>query len=487
MDDAQKIIRELEEKMHTMEAQIQKLRKRNLIFEKAVGAIADGFFIVGRDGTVLEINKAYCDYLGIKREETIGKHILKVIYNTRMLDIMETRTTEIDSIHQYVDGQTASGEKLIAVSRMPVMDGDEVIAGVALVKFSRYTITLANTLKKLEEEVEFYRQELRRHGINSFSFMEIPCASASCNEARRLAMRFADNDLPLLLLGETGVGKDVFANAIHQSSKRRNGPFVSVNCASVPADLLESEFFGYAEGAFTGSKKGGRKGKFEMADGGTLFLDEIGDMPLPLQGKLLRVLQTQEVEKLGAEKSVPVNVRILAATNQDLERKVESKLFRADLFYRLNVLTVHIPPLRERRDDILVLSNYFLEELNRQYGRSVALAPETLFSLTQYDWPGNVRELRNVIGRGFMITDSHQILPHHLPPVIFKEREAGLRPLAGQRSQKERDMIVTCLRNYKGNMTKAAKALGIHRSTLYNKIEDLAISAREFRRQGAAE
>ena len=464
-----------------LKEQITRLHRQNLIYEKAVSAIADGFFIIDRDANVIEINKAYCDYLGIKREETIGKHITEVIYNTKMVDIMESKTTEIDSLHQFLDGQTVTGEKMIAVSRMPVMDGDEVIAAVAMVKFSRYTIMLANNLRKLEEEVEYYRKELRKHGLNSLQPMEIPCGSPALNEVKRLAMRFASNDLPLLLLGETGVGKDVFANAVHHASERRNGPFISVNCASVPAELLESEFFGYAEGAFTGGRKGGRKGKFEMADGGTLFLDEIGDMPLSLQSKLLRVLQTQEVEKLGAEKSIPVNVRILAATNQDLNQKVEDKLFRADLLYRLNVLTITIPPLRERRDDIPILANYFLDELNSKYGRTVTLAPETLFAMTQYDWPGNVRELRNALGRGFMLTEGNLILPHHLPSNIYNHKAEEQVSLPDIKMQKERDMIISCLSSYNGNMTKAAKALGIHRSTLYTKLASFGITRKSFR------
>ncbi len=472
-----------DDEVQKLREELQALRSRLLIYEKAVSTIADGFLIVARDGTILEINKAYCDYFGVEREETLGKSVLDVIPNTKMLEIMDNVLHEVDYMHRFPAGQTTTGEKMVAVSRMPVMDGDKVIASAALVKFSRYTITLANTLKKLEEEVDYYRKTLRSRGMNSFGFADIPCLSDTSTEAMRLAMRFASSDLPILLLGETGAGKEVFANAIHMASERRNGPFVAVNCASIPAELLESELFGYTDGAFTGSRKGGMKGKFELANGGTLFLDEIGDMPLAMQSKLLRVLQCQEVEKLGCEKRVSVDVRILAATNQDLGQKVEANLFRSDLFYRLDVLTVKIPPLRERKNDMSALVSIFLDELNAKYGRNVSVPPETLFLFTVYHWPGNVRELRNVIGRSFMLAEGEHILPEHLPPHIANSApvSAPICTIAAVKAEKERDLILSCLNTYSGNVSKAAKALGIHRATLYTKIQAFGIPMQQFR------
>jgi transcriptional regulator with PAS, ATPase and Fis domain len=431
------------------------------------------------------MNKAYCEYLGVRREEVIGRHISNVIYNTKMIDIMENQITEIDSMHQFEDGQTVTGEKMIAVSRMSVMDGDTVIAAVALVKFSRYTITLANKLRKLEEEVAYYRKELRRHGISPLSPAEIPCASPALAEAKRLALRFAANDLPLLLIGETGVGKDVFARAIHRASDRREGPFICINCASLPEDLLDSEFFGYAGGASRDGKKGEKNGKFEMASGGTLFLDEIGDLPLSIQSKLLRVLQTQEVEKQGAGRTIPVNVRIIATATRDLNQKIEDKLFRPDLLYRLNVLTLVIPPLRDRREDVPVLADHFLAELNAAYGRSVILAPDALFALTHHDWPGNARELRNAIGRAFMLTETRQILPCHLPLSISRQHRSDRKGSQDAGTRREKEIVISNLARYNGNVSKAAKALGMHRSTLYTKLAAFGISGKAFRGKGA--
>jgi transcriptional regulator with PAS, ATPase and Fis domain len=307
-----------------------------------------------------------------------------------------------------------------------------------------------------------------------------------------MAARFADSDLPILLLGETGVGKEVFANAIHQASNRAKHPLVCVNCASIPEELLESELFGYVDGAFTGSRRAGKKGKFEVADGGTLILDEIGEMPLKMQSKLLRVLQSQEVEKLGAEKPVQVNVRIIAATNQDLSLCVKAKTFRPDLFYRLNVLPITIPPLRDRLEDLPSLADAVLAELIDKYGRQVSISGEAMATLLSYSWPGNVRELRNAIGRGFMMTEGREILPEHLPvtfhePVSFHEKqEHALDPgdaltMHAAKSERERELILSSINRHHGNFSQAARALGVHRATLYSKMHAMGISIEQFR------
>ena len=478
-------VKSLQQEIEALKSKVNELRTKNLIYEQAVSAIADGFLIVRRDGIVIEINKAYCDYFGVSRDEVLGQHIYKLIPNSKMIEIMEKNIVEVDSLHQMTMGTTASGERMVAVSRMPVFEEDHIIASVALIKFSRYTITLANALRSLEDEVAYYRAELRKHGA-PFNFDDLTSVSPAYLTAKQMAQRFADNDLPILLQGETGVGKEVFANALHQESDRRTHPFVCVNCASIPQELFESELFGYVEGAFTGSKKGGKKGKFELANHGTLFLDEIGDMPPSLQSKLLRVLQDQMIEKLGSEKNIPVDVRIIAATNQNLSTKVEEGKFRPDLFYRLNVLSITIPPLSERIEDIPQLAEAFLKELNEKYGRAVSFDPATMSTMIQHKWPGNVRELRNAIGRGFMLTESELIHPHHLPTSIPLQEQGLEVSISEGKAQKEKEMIVACLRTQDGNFTKAAKALGIHRATLYAKIHALGIATEQFRKNKKA-
>lgn len=466
------------------------LHMRNVIYERALNASADGFLIVGRDGNVMEINKAYCDYFGINREATIGKHIFSIISNTKMIQIMDENLTEVDAMHTFPDGLTASGEKTVAVTRMPVIENGKTIASVAYIKFSHYTISLAKTLQKLEDEVAYYRKRLSRYSISSFE--DLPSYSPRFAEVKRMAERFANSDLPILLLGETGVGKEVFANAIHQASSRSSQPLVCVNCASIPEELLESELFGYVDGAFTGSRRAGKKGKFEVADGGTLILDEIGEMPLKMQSKLLRVLQSQEVEKLGSEKPVQVNVRIIAATNQDLSLCVQAKTFRLDLFYRLNVLPITIPPLRERLEDIPSLVDAVLAELVDKYGRKVTISEAAMATILRYSWPGNVRELRNAIGRGFMMTEGSEILPEHLPvtfhePVrLHERREQALEQddtltMHEAKSERERELILESINRYHGNFSRAARALGVHRATLYSKMHAMGIPIEQFR------
>lgn len=489
--------------------QLDKLRHRLSTYEKAVEAIADGFLIVGRNGRIVEINQAYCDFFGISREETIGKDIFSVIPNTKMIEIMDKDISEVDALHKFIDGQSPTGDRMVAVSRRPVKVNGETIASVAIVKFSSYTITLANSLRQAEDEIAYYRKQLRRHGVNSLTFDDLPTTNSRYEKAKKIAQRFACGDVPILILGETGVGKDIFAHAIHQASDRKNKPFVCINCASIPADLLESELFGYVDGAFTGSRKGGKKGKFELASGGTLLLDEIGDMPSFMQSKLLRVLQNQEVEKLGSEGNIRVDVRILAATNQNLIQKIEDGSFRLDLYYRLNVLPVVIPSLRERKEDIPSLVSRFLKELNEQYDRDVTIAAETLMVMMQYNWPGNIRELRNALARGFMLAEEEDIiLPHHLPSSITGKRVAnpiypGQQnapilsapdsntaapngfPYIATSNTGEYETVIGALKLAGGNLSKAAKTLGIHRSTLYSKVETLQISIDEYRQRKA--
>jgi transcriptional regulator with PAS, ATPase and Fis domain len=397
---------------------------------------------------------------------------------------MDKNLTEIDTVHVFKKGLTASGERKVAVSRMPVaFENGEIFASVALVKFSGYTNKLVQSLQEMGAEIEHYRKELSRYSISQYSFASLPTSSEVYRQAKHLAERFAKSDLPILLQGETGAGKEVFANAIHNASSRRDGPFVCINCASIPAELLESEFFGYEEGAFSGSRRGGKRGKFELADHGTLLLDEIGDMPASLQVKLLRVLQNNLIEKIGGEQLIQVDVRILAATNHNLEKKIESGAFREDLYYRLNVLPITVPALRDRKEDIPSLAYTFLDELNQQYSRRLAISPDTLACLQRYSWPGNIRELKNVVGRSFMTADGAQIQPGNLPPylLIALDQESGSEALNALLLQQERDIILSVLRKHRCNCAKAAKALGIHRATLYTKMEKYRICIKELR------
>jgi two-component system nitrogen regulation response regulator GlnG len=311
--------------------------------------------------------------------------------------------------------------------------------------------------------------------------------------------KVAGTELTVLVRGESGTGKELIARAIHENSRRKGGPFVPVNCAAIPRELLESELFGHERGAFTGAVAA-RRGRFEQAEGGTLFLDEIGDMDFSLQTRLLRVLQERRIERLGGERSLPVDVRIVAATNQDLEAAVARRAFREDLFYRLNVVTIHLPPLRDRREDIPALADHFLAAFAREQGGSLkTLSPDALDVLAGARWPGNVRELENVVQRAAALAPTALILPDHLPapvragageaPAVAEEVprdwiRAELQRLDGTLDGRLHEHFVACLerplleltlRRTGGNQLKAAEMLGINRNTLRKRIRDLGV------------
>ncbi|MCL6639594.1 MAG: sigma-54 dependent transcriptional regulator [Firmicutes bacterium] len=292
--------------------------------------------------------------------------------------------------------------------------------------------------------------------------------------------RVANTNATVLIRGESGTGKELLAHALHMGSPRRSGPFIKVNCAAVPENLLESELFGYQEGAFTGAKKGGQIGKFEQANGGTIFLDEIGDMPLIMQAKLLRVLQEKEIERLGDNKPRQVDVRVVAATNSDLEEAIKEGRFRDDLYYRLNVVSLYLPPMRERIDDLRPLTAHFIDKFNREFGLSVCdLAPEVWELFCNYPWPGNVRELENIIERAFNLVEGPVISVANLPLYFQKygksKRLVAHKTLPALLEQVEKEAIQEALEATGGNKMQAAKALGISRAWLYKKMKQYGI------------
>lgn len=344
----------------------------------------------------------------------------------------------------------------------------------------------------------------------SFTFSSILGQSAAISEVKQLAANVSNSSTNILILGESGTGKELFAQAIHNSSSRRDEPFIAINCSSIPKNLVESELFGYEGGAFTGAKKEGSPGKFELADKGTLFLDEIGDMPLELQGSLLRVLQSHEVMRVGGKKPKHIDVRIIAATNVDLIEAVNNKTFRSDLYYRLNVLNIILPPLRKRPDDIPLLASHFIEVYSTALKKEACtISSKALVALVQYQWPGNVRELENVIERAINIMEGDRIEPSHLPEHIssianaYTDQTSGshghtspeIQPDAHDTSHinkphddnilspviKERSLMISYLKQEKGHVPSVAKHMGMPASTLYRKLRKYNINARDYK------
>lgn len=441
---------------------------------------SDGFIITDTEGNVREINKQYADFFGKSRSEIIGKSILNIIPNSKMIDIVKHKFSEEDAVHKYIDGE-AKGNSVI-VSRSYVEDEDgNVVAGVAQVKFKVQTLAVAKKLMNEYEELEYYREEFQ----NQNRVDNIIGSDTKFREIVKECLKVAKTDIPVLLTGETGTGKEVMAKALHTNSLRYDKPFVSINCAAIPFELLESELFGYMDGAFTGAKRGGKKGKFQLANGGTIFLDEIGDMPSSMQAKLLRVLQEKEIEPLGSEKSIPLDVRVVAATRQDLEAKMKDGSFREDLYYRLSVFNIHIPPLRERGGDSLELAEFFLDELNHKYKTYKTFSKAVKAYFLKYQWPGNVREVNNVVQSAYAISAENIIDINDIPARMLQQEKPAINLDKNKKSlgqivdDYEKEVILELLKKHKGNCLEAAKEAGIHKSNFYRKLQKYGIKPAE--------
>lgn len=336
---------------------------------------------------------------------------------------------------------------------------------------------IVGAILTITEKKEMMQLAMEMTGAKAhFTFDAIVGTSPKLLEALEIAKIAAKNTASLLIYGETGTGKELFAQAIHNAGDRSDRPFVALNCGAIPSELLESELFGYEEGAFTGAQKGGRPGKLELADTGTLFLDEIGDMPFNMQVKLLRALQTGEIRRVGGIRTIPIDIRIISATNKDLKKEIEKECFRPDLFYRITTLSILIPPLRERRDDIPLLVDYFFKRFGSLDTRK-CLAPNIYNLIVNYSWPGNVRQLESAIERAIHLADGKTIKAEHFG--IEKNNADGTAIRNLTLDEMEKTIISESLQKHRGNMSSCAKSLGISRPTLYRKLEKYRISHQE--------
>ena len=443
----------------------------------------DGFLVVDPEGNIAYINKAYCEYINIGQEDVLGKPVLDYIDTSRLPDAAKDPfyATEKGVLHKVSALQYRDREQYCIVNRSNISKDDHPISGVGQIKFVRSTLKLSSAISAVYDELSYYKEELQRLAAERYSFQSILGDSNEMRRVKELALRSAGNDFPVLITGETGTGKEVFASAIHYASGRKSKPFIRINCAAIPSELLESELFGFDDGSFTGARKGGKKGKFELANGGTLFLDEIGDMPLVMQAKMLRVLQEGEVEHVGGGNPIPIDVRIIAATNKNLEQEIKAKHFRSDLFFRLNVISITLPPLRTHSSDVNVLIDAFLSELNEKYHTEVYFSPEVRKKFQQYAWPGNVRELKNMTERCYATRSGSIITSVSLPMDIrgtfsVPEVTDDSHALDTVMSYLEREVLVAAIQHHHGNLRKTAESLGIHRVTLYKKMEKHGIT-----------
>ena len=458
--------------MEKMSRELDSTRALARTLEEVLAGAGEWMVVVDANGIVTMISEEYAEFNGTTVADAVGKHVTQVIENTRMHAVVKTGTAEIG------ERMTIHGRALI-VNRIPLKDGDRVIGAYGRVVFKtvEQLRELASKMNLLESKVKYYEEELTHLRGARYTFGSIVGAGPAITAAKEEAERASRTDSTVLLRGETGTGKELFAHAIHAAGPRRSGPFIKLNCAAVPAELLESELFGYEEGAFTGARRGGKPGKFELAAGGTLFLDEIGDMPLPMQGKLLRVLQEKEVDRLGGTGSRRLDLRLIAATGRNLEEMVGQGTFRADLYYRVNVIPIRIPPLREHPEDLPAISEAFLARLSADTGEPRRRLSAGLLDIFRaYPWPGNVRELQNGLERAVAMSPREELRPEHFPGHLLRfahgaRKAGGAGSLASVKAEAERSAILSALAAVGGNRTRAAELLRIHRVKLHEKIK----------------
>lgn len=466
------------------------------LLEAIFKSTQDAISVVDEQGLGLFINPAYTRLTGLTEADVIGKPPTIDIAEGESMHLQVLRTRRpVRGARMKVGPQ----KKDVIVHVAPIIVGDKLKGSVAVIHDT-------SEIRRLTEELDMAKERLRRQGAK-YTFEDIIGRSPTFTQAIEQARRVADTSATVLLAGESGTGKELFAHAIHYVSRRRYRPLVRVNCLAIADSLLESELFGYVDGAFTGAKRGGKRGLFEEADGGTLFLDEIGEMNVTLQAKLLRVLQEKEIVRVGDATPLPVDVRVIAATNRNLEQAVRDGSFREDLYYRLNMVPIRIPPLRERREDIPPLVHALIRKFNQEFERNVeGISGVALVTLESYGWPGNVRELENVIGRAMLnMRDIQAILElEHLPSLVFTHSPVGPpvaafgagRPavdaagldfgtrdgesgggalLKDSAACAERATIQAALARNGSNRARAAAELGISVRTLYYKLKKLAL------------
>ena len=451
--------------------------KRNLPMDKVrflellLDSIYNGILVTDADGYIIYFNKPYGQFLGVDPAAQIGKHVTEVIENTRMHIVAKTGKAEINEPHS-IKGQT------MVVQRIPIKQEGKVVAVFGQVMFKHVSDVgkLAKELDILQSKLKIYEEELLTLRAERYTFDSILGTNPVIIGLKKEALRAAGTCFPVLITGESGTGKEMFAQAIHNASPRRPHPFIRINCASIPKELFESELFGYEKGAFTGASSSGKHGKLEIARKGTVFLDEIGDLPLEMQPKILRVLEEKELERIGSTKPVKLDFRLIAASNQPIEEMVRDGIFRKDLFYRLNVIRLDIPPLRERKDDIIPIAENLLKRMAEELPFSeVKIDPAAQWVFLNYNWPGNIRELINVLSRVSCQLERNTIMPYDLPLVMRKGREmrAGAQEASLGRviDAAEKEAIVEALKTAGNNKTAAAALLGIHRTHLYKKMK----------------
>jgi len=443
---------------------------QRLLF-KILDNIHDVVMVLDSDTTIVYANEAYAKILGVPVHKVLGRRLDMIEPDARAIKVLRSGIPT----HNQRDYISSVGIDSIG-NCFPLFEGNRIIGCVSIFNNISEVEELNRELQLTKGVADYLQDQLNQREQLPLSFKEYVGQNRRLRETLELAAKVAITDSTVLIRGESGVGKEVLARAIHNCSRRKDKPLIKVNCAAIPESLLESELFGFEDGAFTGAKKGGKLGKFELAHGGTIFLDEIGDMSINMQAKLLRVLQERELERVGGTKTIKLNIRVIAATNHDLEKLIKGGSFRQDLYYRLNIVPLYLLPLRERKDDILTLAKSFLTQFSEEVGRQLILSPQVIRILKAYDWPGNVRELRNVLEHACIVGSEKQIEVQHLPGYLrpinkdcqpSQDKQYDLKETV---AKVEQELIIAALATSKNNRSSAIRALGISRRAFYDKL-----------------
>ncbi|MBI0577418.1 sigma 54-interacting transcriptional regulator [Neobacillus cucumis] len=463
-----------------MAMEIEHIKDLNKDLNAILSSIYDEILVVNAKGELIRYSENIIqDFWKVDLKELIGKNMFQLedqgLFTPSVTRLVMERKKKVSVVQE-----TKNGRRILAVGNPIFNDKNELDRIIIASRDITETTKLKSELKEMKKISEQYKKELDTFKSKDRFLKKLIYCSPKMEKIMSQVKKIADFSSTVLLNGESGVGKEVIAQAIHQLGKRAEYPFLKLNCGAIPENLLESELFGYVKGAFTGADKNGKDGYFKQADGGILFLDEIGEMPMHLQVKLLRVLQEQEVIPVGSTTPFKINVQIIAATNKKLEKMVEEGTFREDLFYRLNVIPIHIPPLRERVEDISLLAFHFLQQLNEKYERNYHLTPDAINVMEFYPWPGNVRELQNIIERLVVSADEQAIDAEFVSQFLslgyeYKKMKPVITrviPLQEAIDQVEEQLIVLAMKQYK-TTTKAAKALGISQSSVSRKYQKI--------------
>lgn len=451
-------------------------------FQKVVDSLIDGVYVTDDKAVTQYVNPAYCKHTGIQPEEILGRSVTEIAEEGKLFS--KAVSADVIALGHNVTGtgmvKNDKGRSVPAYATgVPIFDEEGKISNVAVSVFDTDSLLYRVTEFRNTVHIEKAVQILDRYDEEDMNPMV--GGEPSILTIRRTIARAAPTDVTILITGESGVGKEVVADSIYSASTRKGKPYVKVNCTAIPANLLESELFGYEKGAFTGALNQGKAGLFELANHGTILLDEIGDLPYELQTKLLRVLQQKEIMRIGAKKPINLDVRVIAATNSDLKQKIRDGRFREDLYYRLSVVPVYIPPLRERRGDIEKLVKHYFFEYCTKHAHTIAVPNETMEIFRRYSWPGNVRELQNVIEYMVICCEGNVLQPQVLAAYLGMEGAlSGEKPasLKAALEEYEKKLIVQAIEET-GGVRRAAKALGVDASTISRKAKKYGISVEE--------